>query len=167
MVPKKAQICPCSGLLTPISTPESDSPRKITSIKGLGRFFFSFLHKKRLAGQIFSEGTNFFCDWPYVGWMYRRFTTQSFNPLGSQTKKLSKFSLRDRFFPRAQIFFTIDPMWTQHIAVGKNLSGHEILELYTVKALRWRRAPKTKKLPSAIFLFLEPGVSFAEKTLLW
>ena len=65
VVPQKAQICPCSGFLTPISTPESDSPRKITSIKGLGRVFFGFLHKKRLAGRIFSEGTKFFYDWPH------------------------------------------------------------------------------------------------------
>ena len=60
VVPKKAQIWPCAGFLSSVSTPESDSPRKITSIKGLGTVFFGFLHKKRLAGRIFSEGRNFF-----------------------------------------------------------------------------------------------------------
>ena len=35
VVPKKAQIWPCAGFLTPISTPESNSPRKLTSIEGL------------------------------------------------------------------------------------------------------------------------------------
>ena len=70
VVPQKAQIWPCAGFPTPISTPESDSPRKITSIKGLGRVFFGFLHKMCLAGRIFSEGTKFFYDWSYVDSIY-------------------------------------------------------------------------------------------------
>ena len=60
VVPQKAQIWPCAGFPTPISTPESDSPRKTTSIDGLGRVFFGFLHKKRLAGRILFAAQNFF-----------------------------------------------------------------------------------------------------------
>ena len=60
VVLQKAQIWPCAGFLTPISTPESNSPRKLTSIEGLGTVFFGFLHKMCLAGRIFSEGRNFF-----------------------------------------------------------------------------------------------------------
>ena len=60
VVPKKANIWPCARFLTPILTLEYNSPRKITSIMVLRRVFFGFLHKKRLAGRIFSEGRNFF-----------------------------------------------------------------------------------------------------------
>merc|ERR1712001_28118 len=52
---------------TPISTPESNYPRKITSIKGLGTIFFGFLHKKCLAGRIFSGAQNFFTIDPMMG----------------------------------------------------------------------------------------------------
>ena len=67
VVPKKAQIWPCFGFPTPISTPESNSPRKNTSIKGLGTVFFGFLHKKCLAGRIFSGVIIFFMIDPMMG----------------------------------------------------------------------------------------------------
>ena len=46
---------------------ESDSPQKITSINGLGRVFFGFLHKKWLAGRILFAAQNFFTIDPMLG----------------------------------------------------------------------------------------------------
>ena len=44
--------------------------------------------------------------------MYSRVTTESFNLLAHQRKRLSNIILRDGFFPRVRNFFTSDPMWS-------------------------------------------------------
>ena len=134
VVPKKAQIWPCAGFPTPISTPESNSPRKNTSIKGLGTVFFGFLHKKCLAGRIFSEEWNFFYEWPYVESMHSRVTKENFILLNSLSNKKVVQLLTERPIFSEELNFFYESPYIQNS--GKNLSLMFFLELYTVKALR-------------------------------
>ena len=113
-------------------------------------------------GRILFVGENFFYGQPYVLAMYRRVNCESFSLLAHQTKKLSNFEVRDGFCSLVRNFFTGNPMCWQCIGGStvneQNSSGWVFFELYTVKALRWPRTPKTKKIAFGnFFCFWSPG----------
>ena len=69
---------------------------------------------KMPGGTNFFRGTKFFYGPPYVESIYSRVKCESFSLLAGQTKKLSNFEVRDKFFQGPKIFLRAI-LWRVHI----------------------------------------------------